>query len=259
MFEEGVVKYRLLSLVVIIALLVACSEDRPTGPVPQPGFPDLDKTPRPDAEAEMAALVVSGELVAPDSMYTRIHDDFLKIRGMLADTVPAVRIHYQSYWTPSVLIVKFDSTFFADTTLPRYREFQKLNAQYRLDSLSGSLDNWYVLEFHGRLHPARLIDAYKGIDGIISMGASVPPGDWPDVYISPIGDTMRYFFREAWGDCFVGCAYSRYHYVRVAGDKIRYVDAYEPTYGDSLTRPAWMDTMLVARLRKMALPHWPPR
>jgi len=232
------------------AILLSCNSDQPLKPTAIPPAnqpPDLSVTPMPNEEAEIAALVLSRELVAPKWLYNRIKTDLEVIRSTFQDSIPAVNIKFRSFFRPSSLGMQLDATVFFDTVSGGGRIFDSLNRVYRLDTCYRMFDDFYGLTFEGRLNSARLVDIYAGIPGeYIVWSPNSGPGDHPALLIWPEGLTFKYFFRDAWGDCPSGCMSSEIFYFTATGGTITFRESYLSDRSNSDPRPPWWDTALMA-------------
>lgn len=239
------------ALLCTAVLFTSCLDNSPTAPPLLTGPPDIEKSPRPDADAELAALVLSGALVAPDSLYERIHHDLELIRDQLGDSIPQVKIAYGPPWPSGSITMQFEPTFLNDTASNRFHQFDSLNKLLRLDTERSSVySSYHTMLFNGRLHPARLIEMYQRVPGIVSLGGGAFVGDSPEFFIIPDGNVFRYFFRDAWGDCPAGCIFSDYYYVTVTNNDIDFIGSYLRDFRDTTGVPDWLDSVKVARYMK---------
>jgi len=67
--------------------------------------------------------------------------------------------------------------------------------------------------------------AYSGLEGVRNAGPNWIGGDGPDIDALRDGDTWHLVFRNAWGDCPMGCIYEELTFFTVAGDKVTAVEA----------------------------------
>ena len=167
---------RTLAVIILglVACLLQCSSS--TGPKDDPNSAFqklLDLTPRPDREAELAALWLSGELVAPESLYLQIRDAYSQIRSDYAD-VPLVSrgIEFAMREVEGNLIIDLNADAIARIRAGVFTEFDSLNTLLRIErvdtsGLSGSIYPHVKIYFKGRLHPRRLIEMYSQLDGVL--------------------------------------------------------------------------------------------
>lgn len=249
---------------VMIALGIACSSDSPTQPDNPPSYqpPDLSKTPRENSEAEIAAMVLSHEIVAPQWLYERIASDFDSIRARFGDSLPVRSVHFNPIWMPSSLGAKIIASELDDSATGGRKMFDSLNQAYRMTAVDTfTFDSgWINLSFEGILNSVCLVDIYSKVRGIKVLYPNIHIGDNPEIYIYPVGDTFLYFFCDAWGDCPAGCIQSKFYYFRTWRDRPRhrvdYIGSYQPDWDHPELAPSWFDTALLARDTIRYLKGW---
>jgi len=244
----------IISCLMLAAVFCGCDSDpvtRSSGSTP----PDLSVTPMADAEAEMAALWQSGEIVAPTVLYNRIGSDLAIIREQWGDSIAETAIQFQAWWQPSLIHMGFDSATYDSVMEGTYHAWDSLNELYRVTEVSSVFPPHITVEFEGRLNPIRLVDIYKGLPGAYYVQSGGTVGDRS--VMLPVRDkrTMKYFFRNAWGDCPAGCIYSEIFYFTVKDDSVDYVGSLlldhpypEPT--------DWLDTFNVAKEAYFEFNDW---
>jgi len=248
----------ILGVALIVATLIwfGCDDDSTLGPDPGPKqndtLPDLSVTPMENAEAEVAALILSRKLVAPVPLYNRIKLDLETIRDEYSDSIPAVSITVAPPWILSALSLELDTALFNDTTSDAYRRFDSLSSLFGIVEFESSLyqKQYFYLRLEGRLHPVRLVEVYAaaGIEGILCMATTGFRTDWPEVYMKMDADEIKYFFRDAWEDCPSGCIHEEFYYVNSKQGRYTYIGSFKPNYHDPVTvAPPWYDTALTAR------------
>jgi hypothetical protein len=190
----------------------------------------LDQTPRADGEAEAVALWLSGELVAPQSTYEKVHNGLDAVRRDFGDSIPALtRTYFVAPWVPGELLLILTEDAWAALRRGEYHDLDSLNAYYRATKVDTSLIPSFrlmIVQFEGRLHPERLAEAYAKVP---SLERADPNGQWnntSDVYPWLAGDGMTFLFREGWGDCPSGCIYNQFWYFRVNGENAEYVGTF---------------------------------
>lgn len=197
---------------------------------------------RENAEAELAALWLSGELQAPEELYQSIKDDLSEIRAMYADSLAQLEIEFAPPWAPSQVLVGLTESGVQKLRSGDFPEFEELNSLFHLAELDTKL-NWAapvaVLTFEGRQHPARIAAPYAFLNDVSYAEPNGFSGDWSNVYPWRLSDGMSYLWREAWGDCPAGCINSRFWYFRVTGSGIEYVGTYR--LGDDPEPPWWLE------------------
>ena len=177
------------------------------------------RTPKADEEAELIALCLSGELVAPDGLYEQVRRDLAGIRATFGDTSEWInQIKFLPPWVPGNLLIGFDETAFQLIRDGQYHAWDSLNQQYQatdMDTIPFSSGGVVLLMFQGRLHPWRLVELYEDLPGVWAIHPNGRIGDWSSVYARQASGGMTYLFRHGWGDCPSGCIYSEFWYFRV--------------------------------------------
>lgn len=201
-----------------ILSVLSCDADR-RPPLTGPGT-IKEITPKPDAEAELAALWLTGDLIAPQSTYDVLTKDLATIRARYDDAIDAVSISFHPPWAPSQVIVGFTADAVRRIREETFFEFYALGDSFELAEIDTSRFSrpsppWAVLSFAGRRHPERMSEAYAALEGIMWAEPNHYVGDWPNVYPWKLGDTRTYLFRKAAGDCPAGCIQSEFFYFRV--------------------------------------------
>ena len=215
----------------VLLLLIAISCDDPVRPrrTPQPSS-ILDNTPREDYESEAAALWLSGDLVAPDTLYENLRLGFNRIRDAYRDSIPELdRVSFVAPWIPRELLIKLTESARRALRLGEYHDLDSLNTYYRVVEIDTTLldfISWAHLIFEGRLHPERLVEFYRQVE---SLEYVEPNGSWNntrDNYPWLIQDGISYLFREGWGDCPSGCIDNRFWYFKVYENTIDYLGTF---------------------------------
>ncbi|MGB5106880.1 MAG: hypothetical protein WBP29_12375 [Candidatus Zixiibacteriota bacterium] len=229
--------------------IVNCGDsDSPTKPTdPTDELRELiAQTPRADEEAEMAALWMCGELVAPESTYVQVREGLKIVRRQYGQAIPKLReIKFTHPWSMRYFLPILTTDGAANYRAGRHFEIDSLTELLNgeiIDTIAQSFDNSFQvnIQFAGRLY----------LDSVDVMYSRDPNVDWinhywigydtPNVYPWRLEDgRLTLLFREAWGDCAVGCIYSRFWYFRVDGDSIEYVGEF---YLDGINPwPDWWD------------------
>ncbi len=227
----------LIFIVLILLIITACNNNSPTKS--KSDIIDLSVTPMENEEAELAAMWLSGELVAPVDLYERIIDELQVIRGMWDDSVPEVLIEYKPHLLPSRLNINFSQDKFDSVLSGKYNEWDDLNTCYRLDSILIDTNNLEVeIQFKGRLNPVVLLDAYSiltdvDVDFVKGRGIHV-------LLIYNADGNLKYYF------------YKRSMIPLHHPETIDYFDfengsAVYRGRSNSMFGPAWGDTVLMAR------------
>lgn len=84
-------------------------------------------------EAEMIALCLSGELVAPKSLSTQIGRDLSVIRSAFGDEFKMIRgISFFPPWEEGCFILGFDYTTSKEIAEGKYHAWDQLNTRYQV-------------------------------------------------------------------------------------------------------------------------------
>jgi len=228
-------------IVALLATLAGCS-GRGTNPDDNEVNPAIHE-PFANEEAELLALIMSGELCAPKNLYDQVNDNLLTIRDRWGDSITYLRsIQYRPFWSPSYLGLGVDDDALTDMKAGTYSAWDSLNEYFHLDQVviphsEYSDDRYAALSFVPRLDPRRLTAAYAGLPGLRWVQPNAPAGDWSCIYGGLHGATATYLFRHAWGDCPSGCLGSEFWYFRADDDSVAYIGNW--TYSSDTTRPEW--------------------
>ncbi len=226
----------------------------------------LAQTPREDVEAEQAALWYSNELVAPEWLYQKFHNDLQRIRANDWGISQVRTIHFFSNVPISQILVRFDSSSIVQLRRGEYRAWDSVNALLRvndIDTLALQLAPTVKLTFEGIANGDSLANSYRGLPGVTSAGPDILGGDDSNVYPWLRGEKRTYLFREGSEDCPSGCLVSEYWYFRVTDEKVEYVGhAYRNFPEQIWQRPDWWGEAFVARCMFESLGHcdmsqWP--
>ncbi len=256
---------RFLSVIAVMLAAVmwlSCTSDSPTSTAPLNQIPDLSQTPREDYEAEVAAMVVSHELIAPQWLYERISFDLESIRDVFGDSLPVREITFVPLCYPSLITAKVDTLLLKDSLTRGIQIFDSLSQLYRLrDSSSHIVTSvWLDLWFQGVLNPCHLVELYSQVPGFKTIFPNPHLGSLPEIQILLRGNTLLYCFHSGSGDCPSGCIHSRYYYFQTTQAphryKISYIGSYAPVLNHPELAPAWFDTALIARDSTNYLCSW---
>jgi hypothetical protein len=236
-------------LAIALGLFVASCEEKAVSPTVPQG-PDFSVTPMENEEAELAAYYLTKSLIAPIPVYNRIRDDLALIRKVWQDSIEQVNIKFRAPYGPSLLIIWVNPSTYDSMKAGDYHHWDSLNAYYRLDSVSF---RWrhadhaeIILRFQGRLNSQILLYNYSGLPGFqyITL-APTTVGDNPNLYIYKKGSSLKYFFRNGYDDCPVGCLSAEYFYFTIENGEARLIDKYFRIYpyNDLNPIPPWADTV----------------
>ncbi len=234
----------LLLLVIAGIIISTCDDNSPTKS--KSDIIDLSVTPMENEEAELAAMWLSGELVAPVDLYERIIDELQVIRGMWDDSVPEVLIEYKPFLEPSKLVLFFQQAAFDSVLSEEYHQWEELNSYYRLNNMrTNSSRNLIILEFEGRLNPVVLSEQYSILTGVDSIM------HYPHRFPGPFGEQMTtIFIYNAEGNL----KYFFHKDGEIQGGIRSTIDYFDFENGSAIYRgrsnlwfePKWGDTLLMA-------------
>jgi hypothetical protein len=219
------------------------------------------RTPMPDWEAEELAMTLSRELTAPRNLYDRIKRDLAEIRSEYGEDVPAVNIQFRPTFISGAIYIKYYPGIVDDSSSEAFSFFNSLNSAFGLKNLRQASPQSYELELDGRYNPVRLVDQYyshipDGIEALYSTYRLML--DNPGLHVAIEGRTIKYFFRDAWGDCPSGCIFSHVHYFVSRGERITYVDDYLSDDYPPPPLPEWFDEFIAAFKNSMYGIRWYP-
>ena len=241
---------RLGLIITLFAALSGCS-NRSTEPEDDGEPEPLIHEPWEDEEAELLALLMSGELCAPRDLYERVHQDLALIRSEWGDSIPDLRkVTYTPMWYTMGLILGVDEPTYQAIEKGQYTAWDSLNALFEVDSIvpfeQSDGGSFYVgIGFGAHLNPRQTFDAYTGLPGVESAFSSTHAGDWPNVYGFTHESGPVYLFRDAWGDCLSGCIWSHFWYFRSTNEGLSYVGGWLPTE-EGQTPPSWWEEASLA-------------
>jgi len=246
------------SLIVFVILVFGCDE-KAFNPATSKG-PDFSLTPMENEEAELAALHLSGEIMAPIGLYQRIRSDLAIIRENWSDHNEHVNIKFDPFWEVSVIGVDLTSTTYYEIESGNYHNWDSISVHTALDSIHYfGCANFCIakLVFKGRLNPILLVDEYSGLPGFNIISTYSKPMDRSNLYLQKNGNVIKYFFRYAYGECPAGCLNSEIYYFTVeSGEPVYRGSLYLPVLPDS-TIPVWADTYTFAYRDYIAHNCWP--
>lgn len=249
MFEKNAASLQVIlnGLIAILLIVLVSSCKDPAGPVNVP-VRGIEDTPRADYEAEAAALLLSGELIATEALYQEMLRDLARMATAFEQETGTAAPEFVPPWVPGELTVGISQEAADQLRAGTYTDLDDLNDLYHLAEADTSLlrIGVMVLKFEGRLHPERLISIY---DRVPSVRWSEPNGLWvfsSDLYVRPLDTGMAFLFWRGSGDCPSGCTNNQYWYLRLQDD-IEYVGTYR--FGQE-PEPPWWEEAALARCTK---------
>ncbi len=159
--------------------------------VPLTSLDALALSPRPDADAELLALEVSGALVAPTDVYARIATDLSAIRSASPELAT---IHVRPKFAPSVLVVGLNSDGVLKLVAGGYSAWLCQNEVYRV-TLADARPYGADLHFGARYNMPLLVTAYASLPNVTVVEPLWIVGPSDDVCAVKSGTTMSYVFR----------------------------------------------------------------
>jgi hypothetical protein len=116
-----------IALVLILLSCLACSCSQSTK------YENIGLTPWANEEAELMALCLSGELVAPACLYRQVLNDLAAIRFVFSDDFkPINHITFMPPWIVSCLIIGFDDNTAQKVANGEYHAWDELNNKYQV-------------------------------------------------------------------------------------------------------------------------------
>lgn len=243
---------RVLRFGVTIAFLAACvgCSGRSTNPEDNKTEPTIHD-PFENEEAELLALVMSGELCAPRDMYEHVHQDLAQIRSEWGETIPQLQtVVHSPQWDPTGILLDVNEATYREIENGQYTAWDSVNALFEVDTIT----LWQLLHgiayyagigFGGYLNSRLTFDAYVTLPGVIEVSSSTRMGDGPNIYGAVHDWGRAYLFRAAGGDCFSGCIDNRFWYFRSTAEGIEYAGDWYPTEkGQPL--PSWWEEASMA-------------
>lgn len=245
----------------LVVLLVSCDKNS-LGPTLSKD-PDFSSTPMENEEAELAALHLSGKLIAPLPLYEQIKEELELIRETWSDSIVHVNILFDPYWRASNIQVYISQATYDSMISGQYHHWDSLNDYYRIDTIvfghySFIDQQWANLYFEGRLNPLRLVDKYAGLSGAISINLPVRFLDGPALIPLRVFKKNKYFFDYAYGDCPSGCLNSEIYYFTIDKGAAVYHGLWKSTiFEPDPPPPNWADTAIEAFKVYRATNNWP--
>ncbi len=216
----------ILAVLLLLVVAMSCDSDKCVQPVPCSTACDKDRT-----EAELAALWLSGELVAPDSLYRRLLWGFTTMRETYGKHIAEVAIRFQFPAVPSSIVVDFSDSAAAQFIRQTYTEWDSLN-----NSLALTLVDTFpyftdfpraYLYFDGLKHPRELAEKYLALDGIIYAFPRTDCWEFSNTYPWIRDGKLTFLVSSAWGDCSGSCIHHRQWYFKEVDNDIRFAGQYD--------------------------------
>ncbi len=231
-----VISWRIIILLSLLSLVLVCCSN----PYSSLSKHDFEFTSEDNEEAELIALCLSGELVAPDNLYDLVLMDLENIRTAFGNKFEPIKsIRFRPPWVAGCLLVGFDSSTAEMVANGEYHAWDELNMEYQVTEIDTTSirNNWVILYFKDKLNPRHLSGLYSGLQGVRYAEPNMRFGGSSNVYP---GQTMRgisYLFNEGWGDCPSGCMHHRYWYIVVELNRHIFIGYWFPD--EDPVKPPW--------------------
>jgi hypothetical protein len=211
------------TLIFISMLMIGC--DGTTKPEEVDPLADLKQrlaqSPYENEEAELMALFLSGEIVAPEALYIRLCDALTRLRGAYSDSIPCLdSISYRhKFHTSHIDLWMLDDAVerIRDGT---YSDWDSLNVLYRVTSIDTSLlslGQYHVvaLAFEGRLNATLLKEYYEDLAGVydVTRWSYLFP-DGPNIYPWITDTGFTFLLRSTNAFCPSGCGLGHVWYFK---------------------------------------------
>ena len=235
---------------ILFMILVFGCEEKAFNPS-APKVPDFSLTPMENEEAELAALYLSGELIAPVPLYNQFRNEVALIRNTWKDSIYHTDIEFKTIFLVSEVVVITTGAVYDSMQSGVYHHWDSLNSYYGLDSMRFVFRNedfsMVVIYFRGRLHSTVLSNKYSLLPGIRYAEPNMWVGEFPVILPIQFGKLIKYFFNYAHEDCFDGCDYHDVFYFTVSDDSAYYHGSYSFNVWEiPPPEPSWFDTARMA-------------
>ena len=206
----------------------------------------IAQTPRADEEAEMAALWMCGELVAPESTYVQVREALKRVRQQFGTLIPRLReLKFRHEWSFRRINLILTAQGAEDYRAGHHFEIDSLTELLNGETMDTTVhvyNNRFEvhIQFAGRLYIDSVESKYLEFPAVGSFNRYGWDGDHENIYPWRLSDgRLTLLFRDAWGDCENGCIENHFWYVRISGGSVEYVGEYIPDYVSP--PPDWWD------------------
>jgi hypothetical protein len=240
---------------VLSSILWGCSKSVNYEPAPPDPYEELQvqlaQSPRPDEEAELMALWMSGDVVAYERDYDRVREALDLVRTTFRDTVSFLdSIEFLYRVQESVIGLALTDSATGQLRAGAYTDWDSLNTLFQLIEIDTSMlavSQQVDLTFEGRLNPSLLSVYYAALPGVTGSFLYVRTGDYSNIYPWKSGNDFTFLLRSAWGDCLPQCDFNRFWYFRVGDGVADYIGEY--LVDDPPIWPYWWEDAKVAFCR----------
>ena len=230
----------LLFVTIIIVIVCLSCDDRS----PSSEIPDILRTPMENEEAELAAMTLSGELVAPTYLYRKIKGELELIRSTWIDSIPDVGVEYKPNIFPSTLVILLYEGAFDSLLSGDYHEWDSLNNYYRLDTIDiMGFKEYLTLRFKGRLNPRVIYYDYNELEGVRGVTGHDRVVESSLLLINNAEYKFKYFFKYC-SNIMDDCMSSNFHYFEIEDGQAVHKGSWYRKYPppeEGWDPPAWMD------------------
>lgn len=181
------------------------------------------------AEAELVALHLSGEIQAPPALADAVGEELRILRETYGAEIPEVLdLRHRAPWDPTDLLLVADEETARAILNEEYDAWDTLNETYGLQDIHSLRYDGFVLRFARPWHPCRLGELYRELPGMVLVEPNGIIGDSSNVHAWEHDGQRTYLFRKAWGDCPAGCISALYWYFRATESGPELVGSWDP-------------------------------
>ena len=181
--------------------LATCSEQHPLKPVDD-GLANMLHEPFANREAEELALHLSGNIIAPESLYGRVSNDLAFIRTEWADSFPPLlERKFRTRNIPGEVVIFLHDEIDVPEWLVRTTELESIRKQYAFDSMSIT-DNRITLRSRYLLNTSFLLKKLERLPGVCWAQPTLQGMASIGAFME--GDSIFYMVVVGGGLCFGG-------------------------------------------------------
>lgn len=201
-------------------------------------------------EAFLMAQWIHGEISCPPTLRERVKSDLVTIRDRDAD-IPETTIRYFSPVYSGFIDILFEASVYDSVLSGNYHDWDTVNDSLGIDSivveqLSYAGNVYARLYFDKRMYSSRVVEIYAaaGLSGVwyIDNRWAFLDGDY--LVALQKENTILYFFRHGYGDCYSGCYASRVAAFSATRFGVTCLGTYATTSSEPI--PGWWDDFITA-------------
>lgn len=238
----------------LLLLFALCCEDSEGPHGGDPRFYTIIDSLEEANESEAAALWLSGELTAPDTLRENLLSGYRSIRNKYREKIPQLdEVIFVPPWVPGELLIELSESAVRALRLGEYHDLDSLNTLYGVVEIDTNLLDfigWVYLKFEDSLHPKRLAEYYGEIESVEDTSPNSYVGGGNDNYPWLIHNGISCLFKKGWGDCPAGCINNRFWYFKVYEDHVDYIGTFVKPADPY---PSWWNEARVAYEAKRGL------